>query len=168
MIKITLEDVFDFKQKAVLSILFSIPLLSFIALFVNAKTFDLSKICLLLFFAVLSIIFGLIIFIKIGLSIKNKKLYLSYFCLNIPILNKILDFENKIFFGIYNKNVIQKNSYLSSEGGDLSYKDLVYDFIILDKNKENKLKVLTLRSNLNVKKLINFINNNTELIYLEI
>lgn len=168
MRKIILEDTFDFKQKAIFIILFSIPILFLIGLVNNADNLFGNKklilITLILCFSLLLILFFLsIIFSKKGFLIRNNSLFLSYTFLGRNIYSKSLSLNEKTAFTFFKQNIIQKNTYLSAGGADLSYKDISFTLVLLDKNHTKKKQIITLNSIKNIDKLKLFFESFTNL-----
>lgn len=170
MEKIIVGDSFDFKQKAILSILISIPLLFIFAFFYNIKNFIstdkfIMNFMFLLVALLLSLLGLIIMFSKKGFNINNGKLYLSYTFLHKNIYCKNVSLNNKTAFTIFNKTVIQNNTYLSSGGADLSYKYSNYDIILLSQNHLEKTIIITVNSSDKANALKSFFENYSGLKY---
>jgi hypothetical protein len=168
--RIVLNDTFDFKQKAILLVLSSIPVLFLIGLINNSDKNTESKnvflfilisiICILILFLLL-----LIIFSKKGFLFNNNSLYLSYTFLNKNIYSKIILLDDKTSFTFLKQNILQKNTYLSAGGADLSYKDISFNIVLLNKNHTQKKHLITINSIKNTEELKLFIENATNLKY---
>ncbi|WP_395049950.1 hypothetical protein [Flavobacterium sp.] len=170
MKKIIVEDSFDFKQKAILLILTSIPLLFVFAFFYNIKNFiNTDKFILNFIFLLVALLFSIlgfiIMFSKKGFNINNGNLYLSYTFLQKNIYYKNVSLNNKIAFTIFNKRVTQNNTYLSAGGADLSYKYINNDIVLLSQNHLEKTIIITINSSDNANALKVFLENYSGLKY---
>lgn len=168
--QIVLDSTFDFKQKVILSILSSIPVLFLIGFINNSNKLLGSKntilvifvftLCISLLFILLSIIFS-----KKGFLYKNNSIYLSYTFLNRSIYTKNILLDGKTSFTLLKQNILQKNTYLSAGGADLSYKDISFSIVLLNKNHTQKKHLITVNSVKNIEELKLFIENSTNLKY---
>ena len=167
---IVLNDTFDFKQKVILLMLSSIPVLFLIALINNLDKFLSNKnivivilifsLCILLLFFLIAIIFS-----KKGFLFNNDSFYLSYTFLNKNIYSKIISLDGKTSFTFLKQNILQKNTYLSAGGADLSYKDISFSIVLLNKNHTQKKHLITVNSIKNTEELKLFLEDATNLKY---
>ena len=150
MDSIILEDNFEFKQKAMFTVLAFFSLSLFIQFISNFQTIENSEKPRMAFTAILGfaafIFFVVIMLSKKGIMRKNEELFLIYTFSGKRFYSKNLHLDDKNIFTIFKKNVIQRNVYLSAGRPDLSYKDLRFDFLALDKNHLDKQAIITLNS----------------------
>lgn len=168
---IILEYNFDFKQKAILLVLMSFPLLkvfSFFYNFQNLKHSDnlITNYILVIICIIITLVLFIIAFSKKGLIYQDGNLYLSYTIYKKNIYRKNVDLQGKTSFTILKNKVNQKNSYLSAGGADLSYKYFEYDIILLDDNNLNK-KIMTVKTIEHANSLKLFLEGSTYLKYTE-
>ena len=168
--QIILDDTFDFKQKVILSILSSIPVLLLIGLINNSDKLLGSKNTILIIFIFtlcisLLFILLLIIFSKKGFLFNNNSFYLSYTFLNNNIYSKNISLDGKTSFTFLKQNILQKNTYLSAGGPDLSYNDISFSIVLLNKNHTQKKHLITVNSIKNIEDLKLFLENSTNLNY---
>ena len=172
MKKISLEDNFDFKQKAIILVLISFPLLMIFSFFNNFQNFKHSdklilNCILVIICMVISIMLSMIMFSKKGLMFKNGNLYLTYVFIRKTIYSKYINIENKTSFTVFKKKVTQKNSYLSTGGADLSYRYLIFDIMILNQNHLDKEKIMTVNKIESVNKIKLFLEDLTPLKWVD-
>jgi hypothetical protein len=161
MKQIILEDQFEFKQKAILIILSILPLIFILSFFINFKhiqpqnlIFDLSMFILSF---TLFICFLILPFLKKGIKVKDSEIYLTLSFMRKLFYSKKIDIGNEKIFTILKKNVLQKNSYLSAGGADISYEYLNFEFVALSTNHLTKKHLITLNS-------LDYVNNLKELL----
>ena len=167
---IVLDHTFDFKQKAILLVLSLIPVLFLIGLINNSdKLLDSKNTIIIIFVFFLSISLLLIllsiIFSKKGFLYRNNSVYLSYTFLNKSIYSKKILLDGKTSFTFLKQNILQKNTYLSAGGADLSYKDISFSIVLLNKNHTQKKHLITVNSIKNIEELKLFLENVTNLKY---
>lgn len=167
---IILEDNFEFKQKAILGVVASFALLFLLSFalnfnnIINSQNFIISVIILIvsiIFFCVLVPL----IFSRKGIKTENNKLFLTHSFLGKLLYFKEVETKNRKVFTILKNNVLQKNSFLSAGGADLSYKYFKFHFVIIDDRHFNKTTLLTLSSIQNAHKLKLFLERNSGLKY---
>lgn len=164
--QIVLDNTFDFKQKGILLILSSIPVLFLIGLINNSDKLLGGK-NIIIFFLSISLLFILlsIIFSKKGFLYRNNSVYLSYSFLNKSIYSKSILLDGKTSFTFLKQNILQKNTYLSAGGADLSYKNISFSIVLLNKNHTQKKHLITVNSIKNTEELKLFLENVTNLKY---
>ena len=166
-----LEDKFEFKQKAIFFVLMMFPFLVLISLFSKIQSLkhtqiNIFSILTAVFICILISSFFLVIaFLKKGLSIENNNLYISYSFLKKNIYRSNVNLNNNNIFSIFNKNVIQNNTYLSAGKVDLSYKYLTYDFVLLNENHLKRSAIITVTSIESKDNLKVFLEENSNLKY---
>lgn len=168
--QIVLDDTFDFKQKSILLILSTIPVLFLIGLINNSNEFLSNKNTIIIIFifslciSLLSILLS-IIFSKKGFLYNNNSIYLSYTFLDKNIYSKSILLDGKTSFTFLKQNILQKNTYLSAGSADLSYKDISFSIVLLNKNHTQKKYLITVNSIKNTKELKLFLEEATNLKY---
>jgi Mn2+/Fe2+ NRAMP family transporter len=169
MKQIILEDQFEFKQKAVLITLSILPLLFILSFFINFNNIQPGKLIFALSMFILSftlfICFLILTFFKKGIKVMDNEIYFTLSFMGKPFYSKKIDIEDKKIFTILKKNVLQKNSYLSAGGADISYKYLNFEFVALSRNHLIKKHLITLNSLDYVDNLKELLENNSLLKY---
>lgn len=150
MESIILEDNFEFKQKSIFAVLAFFSLSLFLKFISNFQTLENSQKPMLAFIAILGfaafIFFVVIMFSKKGIMRKNNQLFLIHTFSGKRYYSKNLNVDDKNIFTILKKNVIQRNTYFSAGNPDLSYRDLRFDFLALDKDHIEKQAIVSINS----------------------
>jgi hypothetical protein len=169
MKRIILEDQFEFKQKAVLIILSILPLLFILSFYINFNNIQPDNLTFTLLMFILSftlfICFLILTFIKKGIKVKDNEIYCTLSFMGKHFYSKKIDIEDKKIFTFLKKNVLQKNSYLSAGGADISYEYSCFKFVALSRNHLINKHLITLNSLDYVDNLKEFLEKNSLLKY---
>lgn len=165
--KIILEINLDFKQFQNLTILTFITGMMFLGMINSVDFKSYYKIEIILFF--LNLIFLAILFTKKGLLIENQKLYKSIFLLGFGLKKTIIetsDFQQILIIQgklstnyAYSYNIKEFHNWEP----DLNHSVAIFTLLMIDENKSNRKKILTLTKPDKVKLAIDFITKNTNL-----
>ncbi|WP_264538518.1 hypothetical protein [Flavobacterium sp. N1736] len=165
--KIILEKKLDFKQFQNLIILTFITVMVFLGMLnsVDFKSYYTIEIILL----VLNFIFIAILCTKKGLSIENKRLYNTIFLFGFRLRKTLIETSNFQHVSI-RQGKLSTNyaySYNTKESRnwepDLNYSITSFTLLMIDENKGNGKKMLTLTKADKVKLAIDFIIKSTNL-----
>lgn len=163
MESIILEYRFNNHQKVILSLL---PALLIFLIFemssvsLNTKGFLFVFLCSLLIIFLIGRVFS-----SRGLIAKNNKLYIGVFYFKVLFFKKQIDLKEWTKISILKFNRRQKFAFFTSANPDLAERFNAFDVCLLNNKHTKRLKLISLKKEVNSQNAIRFLNTNFSLKY---